>query len=500
MCLFLVGSLSNAEARRFAEGPDSLAEATALRISGRFEAAATLLERYLEHHPGSPRATLLLAQTYYWMNNFESARRLFREGVRRHPDYDSLKLEYARMLVEMNQGDEARPLLRQLLENETAAPEAMYLLGTLSYWSGDLPGARYYYLSALRLNPRHFYARRMLKEIRRLSAPWIRLSSVYQHDSQPLKQLNSYVEGGWFLAPLLPVTIAARSQNFSVGDRTPSSSSLEVAVRNTWPASGLRMEVAAGLLKQSFADKVDWTGRARASIELSKQFALSVGAERVPYLFTTSSLEEAVMVQSVGGSLEMTNAHGWYGKAGYRRQYFPDANAAGSAYSWLLAPLHRSLSLELHVGYGFNYQNARENRFRPAEGSPKRSRDDDDEPIPGVYVPYYTPQNQKRHDVVGSMIVKFQNRVSLSVNLSYGVYATEDAPYFYSDDDDDEREKELPGTGLYVRRFYPWTIGGKLNVDLSSGITLVLQGEHQRTAFYETTYIGGNLLFRMLSR
>ena len=93
------------------------------------------------------------------------------------------------------------------------------LLGTILYWDGDLTGAKKLFLDALRKDPAQTAAARQLREIQASSASWLRVSPAFWHDDQPLDRATLAIEAGWFVTPLLSITVRSQPERFSVGGR-----------------------------------------------------------------------------------------------------------------------------------------------------------------------------------------------------------------------------------------------------------------------------------------
>jgi Tfp pilus assembly protein PilF len=473
--------------------PSSIVEAERLRASGDLTGAARLLREQLAREPDNGDAARLLAQTLYWLRDFEEARRVYDAALARHPNDSAVRLDYARMLLDTGRWDEARELLSQLQSNAAIRADADALLATLAYWQGDLSTAQRLFESVLRANPAHREAQRQLSEVRAATASWIRISTGFGRDDQPLDRVALGVEARWFATPLLPITLRVQPSTYRVTDAQSSRMmSAEVEVSHFAPASGLETQLAGGFLQRWNAPEgADWTGRGAVGIRLPKHVTLRAKADRLPYLFTTSSLESRILVHSGTALLHWEDPRGWLGEAAYQLQRFPDDNSIRSMYAWQLAPVLQRPRATLQAGYAFARENADESRFvlaRPAQPFPVSDPRFSTE---GRYSPYYTPSHLVSHSLIASAIFRPTPQTTFSVRGGRAVHATEDAPLFLV------TQGQLLPT-FANRSVSPWNAHGSLDIAVNGRTTLSATGEYGRTAFYTwwTTGVGVTARFR----
>jgi tetratricopeptide (TPR) repeat protein len=462
---------------------DPVAEASRLRDAGDFEAAIALLEERLQSDPGDAAASLLLAETLYWTGDLDGMGAVYERAIAGHPEDVALRMAYARTLVELNRAPRAREILGPLRGSDPVAGEVETLLGTLAYWEGDLSGARTHFREALRRNPDDADARRQLDEIRALTAPWIRPVVRYESDSQPIRRWEGAAEAGWFLTPLLPATVDGTVRRDRIDGTWTRASTIRGGLRWNRPAIGLSLDARAGIFRLSPRPGSDWIGELRIEKRLQ---------ERSPYLDTSASLSEPVLVESFAGGWTRESSAGPAAAAEYRTRGFPDGNRVLSASAWFLFPLLRVPRLTFRAGYAFRYEDARESRFRTVDGA---APIEEEGPIAGVYDPHYTPERLRVHDVIGSLGTRWGRALRFQANFAWGIDAREDAP-FLSAELDEDTGATVVRRGFYDRRFHPWEIGASLTVDLAPSTAVRLSGRHSRTAFYDVTGLSLDLLYR----
>lgn len=475
---------------------DARAEAGRLRDAGDFAGAVALLTRHLAAHPNDSEAARLLAQTLYWLGNTGAATGAYQRALTRFPEDARLRLEFARVLAETGRGRAARETLRPLLDNGPGAAEAETLLGTIFYWGGDLAAAQRHFRNAVRLDPAPGEAERQLRDILTVTAPGARLSLGVRSDEQPLEQWTATAEATWHPTPAHRLAVRAMPQRYDADGREESVAAAEAEWRATWPRLRLETELAAGAVQRTFAPGPDWTGTAAVRLRLPAGLAAHAAVERSPYFWTLGSLDTAVLTETARATLEWDRS-GWLGQAGYALQRFPDDNQVQTTFAWVLAPLAKRGPLRAGLGYGFNAQDAAASRFVPFTPTQQPgNRPPLTGETEGRYLPYYTPEQLQAHSVIGSVSAG-TGAVTLSANGGYGVFATEQAPFAIA----------TPGVGrgqpiqvgFAERRFHPWNARAAVNAALSRELTLVVEADHLRTAFYRSTTLGAGFTYRFTS-
>lgn len=476
-------------------GGEARVQAGRLRDAGDFAGAVAVLTRHLAAHPEDAEAARLLAQTLYWLGNTESSIAAYRGALERFPSDVRLRLEFARVLAETGRPAAAREALQPLLGGGPGTAEAETLLGTISYWGGDLNAAQRHFRAALRANAAQPEAERQLHEILTATAPGARVALGVRDDEQPLRQWAATAEATWHPNPAHRLAVRAMPQRYDADGREEAVAAAEAEWRATWPALRLETELAAGAVQRSFAPDPDWTGTAAVRLRLSAGLVAHAAAERSAYFWTLASLDTAVVTETARTALEW-DRNGWLAQAGYAAQRFSDDNRVYSTFAWLLAPLVQHGSVRAGAGYGFGAQDAAQSRFVPLSASRPPGRPPTAGTAQGRYLPYYTPEQLRVHSVIGSLGAG-SGAVRLSANGAYGILATEQAPFVLAAPGPGSGQ---PGAiGFAERRFNPWNARGTVSATLSPGWTLALEAEHMRTAFYAATTLGAGLTYRFTS-
>lgn len=468
-----------------------LGEAQRLRDNGHFVEAVKLLDHHLQQNPDDTEAARLRAQTLYWMKDFERARSSYAAALERHPANERLRVEYARMLSETGDRRAAKALLQPLRRRGQASADADTLLGTIFYWEGDLTGAKQLFLEALRKDPSQREAARQLHEIQLMSSPWLRVTPTIWHDDQPLDRSGVALEAGWFLSPLLSLSIRSQPERYSTGVAQTFWTN-EVEVSHFAPAARLETLLAAGAFRRPGEQTdVDWTGRAALGFRALGGLTVRGRLERAVYLYTLSSLETPVMTQTAIGMVQWSRPAGWLGEAAVQRQRFPDANVVRSVYGWLLAPMARGANGHILAGYAVAVADAHDDRFVLARPQQPFAPTDPRFDFAGVYRPYYTPARVVTHSVITALTAGKTTGPVLRAGGSYGLRAREDATVFQPVGD------QVTAT-IRRRSYTPWTVRGSLEIPATRSFVLQLAGESSRTAFYRWSTASFQVVYRFL--
>ena len=468
---------------------DTIAEARRLRDASDFAGAAALLRSYVESHPDDPGSARFAALMAYWSKDRAGADSVYARAIANHPNDPDLRLEYGRFLLETGKGDRAEEILAPFTAKDSTpfTPQqlsrARTLLGTAAYWRGDFTLARNEFRNAIALDSSAAEARRQLLEIESVAASWIRLGTDVWDDDQPLRFATFNAEGGWYLDPLTPLGVRARSSIYDVDGVSESVLTAEASVTSYFPRAHVDLDAAAGVLERSFDESTDWTGRFTLGARLPHTMVLRASYARAPYTSTVRSLSRAIMVQTLEGNARWGTTRGWSGELAARYATYPDDNHVSTAFGWILAPVSRRETAMLHVGYGFSAQNSAENRFAP-RGDISVLPGQGPTTVPGEYNPYYTPQNLLVHSALATTSLRAGRQVVIEAGGSYGFSAHDDAPVLIAVPTPPTTTVQ---TTFYDRSFNPWNARGSIDWMATPAVRLAVRVEHGRDAFYAFT-------------
>jgi hypothetical protein len=234
-------------------------------------------------------------------------------------------------------------------------------------------------------------------------------------------------------------------------------------------------------------------GGGSLSLRVAQDTYLRARFDHAPYLWTVSSLEEAVAVSSFDVRLDRGSAGRWAGEAIYRYERFPEENVVRSLSGWILAPAYVSRDAGLRVGYAASRQDSDASTYRAAAAT-GRPPGPPGGPVPGVYDPYFTPEETRSHSVLLEGRGGRAAATSLRVTAAYAPWARELAPAAFSP----------PPTGgsaivaFSERSFTPWSVRAQLTAAASAHTVLTIAAEHGRTAFYRISRVEASLEYRFV--
>jgi tetratricopeptide (TPR) repeat protein len=485
-CLFLLVFSFHAFAQTDTEA--SPARAEELMNRGEFGPARQLLERYIQREPKDATALRLLGRLCYWLHDVEHSRVYFDRALVIEPANTSLRLEYGRMLAETGSWSMTRTVLQPLLMSAEHAGEAEYLIGLLDYWSGDWTAAVERFEAVLRRNPQHADARRHFRDIRMTTASSVALTSEYQSDTQPLDRVVLSARALINRTPLQGFTLQADHQRVEIETTTPRISSVVLGFSQYHASWRMDTEAAVGFLRRSFTSTSMGLWRVALGFRPTASLKLTLRGERSGYHWTAASVQIPVQTTSFGAFADWNSPNGWMGQAAFEVVSYPDKNIMQRSYLWLLAPIVYGGETRVSMGYGFSWSDAKENRFTLRNLLDLYS---------GIYTPYYTPEQQRLHNILASFSTMLSSDVKIKTNLSYAVYAVEQAPFF--------SYPTRPSTGItqpqkaYSQRtFHPWKASVAVLGALSTAFTWTLEGTYWSTAYYDSRHLVFNVSYRLI--
>lgn len=467
---------------------DTIETARKLAYGKKYVDAVSLLSAYETKHPAEINSVRLHVQILYWMKEYKAVSDVCETYLKNNPKQYCLKLDYGRILFESKKYDKAKAVISDYLKTDGGNVEAKNMLGTIAYWQGQPNTAILYFEDVLHQYPTNEWALRLIKEINQSTAPYVLLNSSYTNDTQPMSFINSSVESGWYRSSLLFPKISLQQQHFNTDGETKNS--LLFQAGNTFSFSKIKTDIilSAGLFKSPADNKTNAIGSIGINKKLFNSISLSVIESRTPYLNTISSLRTNVMQNTTSAFISYDKSKGWKGKAEYTFQQFNDDNNIQSAYGWILSPSVKFSKIEIAIGYAYNYSDTKDSRFIAVKTLNEiTAAYSSTAQITGEYNPYFTPQNQQIHSILGNVIFSPFKSLSFSVNAKIGFYAVADNPYLFLDKN---TTNELVINRDFVsEKYFPMEIKGKINYTLSK--KMVLEADY---VYLQTFYFNSNTI------
>ena len=317
-------------------------------------------------------------------------------------------------------------------------------------------------------NPGDTRAQAMLAETLtwlQATSPWLRFEAGLFTDNQPIDRFTAGAETGYYLKPQWPWRLSAQHERAEADLFDATLLRLQSSISGYVTPLHTELTFTAGAIRSTFLErsKTHGVGALRAAVRIGGGLKAGGEVERALYTATVASLGDPVLFTRGRGLLQLERA-GWYGEAALGGDRFSDDNTITTAYAWLVATLVARTRASVHAGYAFSFQDARETRFM-ADLARLRGT---------IYSPYFTPENEVQHSVAGAVALGGATR--LTVNGSYAVHATRDAPY-------------LAGRNVAFRSetFHPYSVTATMVVPLTRRLSLTPEFETMRTAFYRAS-------------
>lgn len=404
-------------------------------------------------------------------------------------------LQSARILWSEGKLYQAQRQLLGYLGRDSAHLEAHLLQAYLEFWTGRLPAARKRIVRMRAINPGYAPADGLLSEINAASRPWASLQTGYFSDDQPLSALRTKAEAGQYVSWLFNPTFRFEYSHFSHEGEALPVIQVRLSDQVLLARTRTRLEVSAGLLAPLTGGNASkGFGGIVLSQTLPLHFAVDVGIEQRPYLYTLRSVQAPFTETFTQAALRFDRGGNWQGKAAWERQRFSDGNDVTTLYAWFLAPLLNRRGLKVQAGYAYSHANAKESRFLPTQAYDPNLPDTTF--IPGIYDPYFTPAMQEVHSVLAVVQYTTKNNWQFSAKVNAGILAEADIPYFYPDYA--AFDLIVFYRGFERSNYSPMEISGEVKRGIGKNTSISATYTYQRLLFYTLHYGGVQIKHQFL--
>ena len=413
---------------------DTLEEAKHLKNKKKFKEAFALLEKYQAYHPNDLNTVWLCAQTAYLIKHFKTSEKEYKKAIQLDPHNAYLLLDYDLMLVNSGDLEKAKPLLRSYYSWDPTNIEVIISLAKISLWQCDYDNAEWFVKKALALNPKNKSAIAIQDEIFSAKSPWGEISILHSSDDQPLQNTTPVFEGSLYNNALSFLHFNFQIPAFITNYNTTNALWFQAGNRSVLSKQNMKINIDLGLLKYPASKNVAVTGNLQLDKTIINHLIFSVQAERKPYFYTLSSLNNVVTDNHYSISASWSNPDKWNGKTAFDLDHFNDKNSISTFSAWCMSPPLKASIAEFRVGYGFNNSTSKENRFVAIKTLSEIIDSSYYHPaINGNYNPYFTPDKQTIHSVIASVAVHPLKTLDIGAKISYGFYAVTQCPYLFLD-------------------------------------------------------------------
>jgi SpoVK/Ycf46/Vps4 family AAA+-type ATPase len=139
-------------------------------------------------------------------NKFDEAIALYSQAIDKYPEYSSAYFNRALSYALQSQYEKATNDAMKVMDLEPNAPDAPYVMGVISEYQNDLPGAQEWYEKSLKNNPNYTQAKdrlKMLKEKMKGEKPGGRLKTAEGADgTQTVVEEGQIKKVAWFTSDM----------------------------------------------------------------------------------------------------------------------------------------------------------------------------------------------------------------------------------------------------------------------------------------------------------
>ena len=487
MILFLLGIT----AFSFAQEQDTLALAKKWNESGKPHKASSILSEYYPNHAQDLYAGWLYAISLHQSGRFAKSQKIYDRLTALFPENYDLRLDRINKLAETGHFNQ---VLEQIEIEKANFPlsyqqELLNTKAKIFFWQGDYDKALKNVKAYIAVNPGDGSALSLKKKIELARKAWLNVDYTYFGDDQPMiKNTPSFRYQHYINSNL---TVGAYVDMFFYGYESKSELTNWTKVNATYRffKSSMIIKAEIGNIYYSSGNNA-LTGLLSVTKGIIPNLSVTAYAERAPYLATTFSVDKKVMVTQSGVSLDWNDNKGFMGRLSYDISLFPEINNSYYSISgWLVSPSLKIKKVGLRLGYGYNYSTSEENTFvSKYDLDYIESNWTTDYQIEGVYNPFFSPQNQHVHSLIGLINYKPNSRINLGFDMGYGFIGEADSPILYLNKNDkgenfvDRDYYRVSYHPLYVNTFFSYKFTDRLDIKIFY--------KYQKTFYYQSNLLG----------
>ncbi|MFA6260281.1 MAG: hypothetical protein WC760_02350 [Bacteroidia bacterium] len=452
-----------------------------------FKSADVLLRKYEQAHPNNTIALQLHAEVYTYMGAYKKADALYSELIIKEPDNHNLICSYADFLAIKGQYARSMRMLGEVLQKAPQNERAIFLRAKINYWKGENRLAMRQLMSSPTSD------QKLRKDVALAKSPVLNYRILFADDNQPVQSLQHLFS--------LQQTVSSKwnpQLQFSF-NQYDGFQKMQTGVANTFKFPDLKLDIklSAGIYNTFLngSGLMDPVWALDVGKSMFRYWKWEAYMREIPYLYNMHSLREHILQRESGVALNFNHPKGVLAKASYQVNSFTDDNAINCFYAWALLPLIHQPRFKFSVGYGYNYSDTREVRFRsPDSTSTLISNFNPDQEITGRYYPYFTPIQQTIHSLLAGAELKISSKLLIRLNASYGIAANSQLPYVYLDNINGLVDQH---TGLASHTFTPYDFIVSTDYKLGSYHTLGLTYEYVKNNFYTNQQVSASLKMQL---
>ena len=468
---------------------DTLKIARDLSEQQNFTKAITLLETHQKNNPNDVYTAQLLANCLQWNQQYNEAENVYVASIQKFPNADFLVLDYARMKYEEGKYEVAKPLFDTYLEKNPQHVESLINLGYIAYWNGNLKQSNTHFETVLNQYPENQTALGMVQRINEITSPYVAIGFDYGSDSQPMKTAITKLETGWYQNKYFNPVLNVDYMNFSNDSGSNSVPWIRISNQSSLLKGRTKINVGLGYSSSTDNSGAVFSGFAEVNQKITPELSIAIKGESNPYFYSLASIYLPVSYNAISATAMWQDAKTFNAQAGFNQQYFMDANQLSTFYVWAVTRSFGFKKITFNAGYSYNFQTSKENSFQSILSISDIIQGGNYDNIEGVYAPYFTPNNQNIHGLIGVVNILPEEKLHFQLKGNIGIFAFADIPYLYLDSD-------ISGNTIVSKNYYREQ---KITVELSANIGYQITKKFNLEASYIYTdnFFYTNNLFRI---
>lgn len=468
---------------------DALSVAKELNRQYKFIEAEKILDEAYRQEPNDLYIGWLYAHTLHQNGDFDKSIDVYNKVIILFPDNIELKLDRINKLTVSGDFSNAIISTENIIDDLADGNKysAYKTLSLIYFWKGDYDQSLKEIDKAFLIKNDEPSAILFRNNIVDARSNWAGLDVKYGFDEQPLASFIPTLSAGYYVNSNLSLQADLTTPIFAIDDENFNAQWLNVATKYKFIEQGLSLDLNVGAFNH---DDLAVTGGIKLNKKLLKYLTISVEIDKKPFLATTFAAKNKIMMTIVGAEVNWNNTDGILGQALVRRNYFQEQDKYFTTYGgWLVLPAYNVKDFEFRFGYGINYSDSKTDVFSAVDSLSTIIADwDSTYVIEGSYDPFYSPNDQIIHSLVGIVTFSPNDNLSLKADVNYGIRATTNTPILFLDIN--SNKEIFVNKNFFVQSYHPLDLNVSVNYKFSRSLSMMAFYKYQKTFFYENNVMG----------
>ena len=463
----------------------------------KLDEAYKLMKTYHISYPSDFFTAWKTAQLAYWTWDIENAKRYYKATLKLENNI-IVKNDYAKMLFAIGDYKESQLVFAELRTNNPESAEIWGYSIKSYYYNNELSKAMLLYKELPESLQSNWDLIVLKNEIADYKATQINLSVNYINDNQPLYTLSPTIRVSKMHNSYLNWYVEGTFNNFSNDTLSNNSKTLKMGNKFIFNKLKLNAELAVGATVLPKIEENAVIGGLYLTKKITKGIDLRGELSRNPYYYSLMSTSDLVLQDNAGIAIAINNLKKFSGNIQYQKQIFQDDNTISAMSFWFLSPAIGTQIINAKIGYAFEVMDSEKDNFTSTKSIAQIIQDyANTTTIEGIYVSYFTPQNQKIHRALLNIQLKPSSKLEINLQGSYGFQADWENPYLFLNEDN--LGVLFIDKNFTSEKFNPSQYKADLNYTLNKKWQLGLNYNYFKTAFYSANTFLINLNYKIIS-